>query len=185
LVVPPSLSGNRRHPGRQAASGRVSGPPPHRVAPVTFVNQDWVFSEPYDDAITRMDEPAKAHIRAAYLDYTARMVDWYRASAQSVFGRDIALIALLHASRLNADCVDDLIALLRAKGLATVSLERPCATRPIARPTPMRARRAPIDAMLCRHTTPPGGPRLCRTARRHCRHLCPAGQRLRRNGTGA
>ncbi|MDE1914940.1 MAG: polysaccharide deacetylase family protein [Sphingomonadales bacterium] len=96
----------------------------YRVAPVTMVSQDWIFSEPYDDALTRHDTAAQAHIRAAYLDYTTRMVDWYRASARSVFGRDIPLVALLHGSRLNADVIGDLARLYRKSGLRTVSLSR-------------------------------------------------------------
>lgn len=94
----------------------------YRVAPVTLVSQDWIFSEPYDDAITRQDRAAQDHIRAAYLTYTARMVGWYRASARSVFGRDIPLVALLHGSRLNADVIGDLGAIYRRSGLRAVSL---------------------------------------------------------------
>jgi peptidoglycan/xylan/chitin deacetylase (PgdA/CDA1 family) len=96
----------------------------YRVAPVTMVAQDWIFSEPYDDAITRHDAAAQSHIRAAYLDYTARMVTWYRASARSVFGRDISYVALLHGSRLNADTIGDLAHIYRRSGLRTVSLTR-------------------------------------------------------------
>lgn len=96
----------------------------YRVAPVTMVSQDWIFSEPYDDALTRHDTAAQAHIRAAYLDYTARMVDWYRASARNVFGREIPLVALLHGSRLNADTIGDLAGIYRKSGLRTVSLSR-------------------------------------------------------------
>ena len=96
----------------------------YRVAPVTMVNQDWIFSEPYDDAMTRHDVGAQAHIRAAYLAYTAQMVGWYRASARSVFGRDIPLVALLHGSRLNADTIGDLARIYRRSGLRTVSLGR-------------------------------------------------------------
>jgi peptidoglycan/xylan/chitin deacetylase (PgdA/CDA1 family) len=96
----------------------------YRVAPVTMVSQDWIFSEPYDDAMIRHDKPAQDHIRAAYLDYTAKMIGWYRASARNVFKRDIPLVALLHGSRLNADTIGDLAAIYRKSGLKTVSLNK-------------------------------------------------------------
>jgi len=96
----------------------------YRVAPITLVSQDWVFSESYDDALTRHDAAEASHIRQSYLTYTGTMVAWYRASAQSVFGRDIPLVALLHASRLNADTIGDLVAIYRRAGLRTVPLAK-------------------------------------------------------------
>ncbi|WP_206237827.1 polysaccharide deacetylase family protein [Novosphingobium terrae] len=96
----------------------------YRVAPITLVSQDWVFSETYDDALTHHDAAEASHIRQSYLSYTAKMVSWYRASAQSVFGRDIPLVALLHASKLNADSLSDLLAIYRRAGLRTVPLAK-------------------------------------------------------------
>jgi peptidoglycan/xylan/chitin deacetylase (PgdA/CDA1 family) len=96
----------------------------YRVAPITLVSQDWVFSETYDDALARHDTAEANHIRQSYLTYTSTMVKWYRASAQSVFGRDIPLVALLHASRLNADTIGDLVAIYRRAGLRTVPLAK-------------------------------------------------------------
>ncbi|WP_068087449.1 polysaccharide deacetylase family protein [Novosphingobium rosa] len=96
----------------------------YRTAPVTLVSQDWVFSETYDDALARHDAAEASHIRQSYLTYTATMVTWYRASAQSVFGRDIPLVALLHASKLNADSIGDLLAIYRRAGLRTVPLAK-------------------------------------------------------------
>lgn len=112
-----TLADKRHVDGFLAAHG-------YRVAPVTMVSQDWIFSEPYDDALAHHDQAAQAHIRASYLDYTAQMVGWYRASARSVFGREIPLVALLHGSRLNADTIGDLARIYRQAGLRTVSLGR-------------------------------------------------------------
>lgn len=94
----------------------------YRVAPVTMENADWQFAYPYDAAMLRGDTADAARIRKAYLDYTARIVPWYRQAAIDVLGREPAFVFLLHATRLNADSVDALSAIFRANRLRPVSL---------------------------------------------------------------
>jgi peptidoglycan-N-acetylglucosamine deacetylase len=96
----------------------------YRVAPVTLENSDYVFALPYDDAILRHDSVAAMRIRRAYLDHTAKAVAWYRAAAFRLLGRRPALVFLLHATRLNADTLDDLTVILRRNGLHPVSLDQ-------------------------------------------------------------
>ena len=95
----------------------------YRIAPVTIDASDWEFAEPYDDAIARRDEPGRRRIRAQYLAYTEKTIAWYRSAAHALFGRDISYVMLLHATRLNADCIDDLAAMLKRVKLHPVSLE--------------------------------------------------------------
>ena len=96
----------------------------YRVAPVTMENADWQFATAYDDAMARQDEAAAGHIRRSYLDYTARIVAWYRTAARQLLGREPAYVFLLHASRLNADSFDDLAAIVDRAGLHVVPLDR-------------------------------------------------------------
>jgi peptidoglycan-N-acetylglucosamine deacetylase len=95
----------------------------YRVAPVTMENSDWMFALPYDDAILRGDVADAARIRQSYLDYTAKAVSWYRDAAQSLLGRPLAFVFLLHATRLNADSIDQLAAILKANQLRPVTLD--------------------------------------------------------------
>jgi peptidoglycan/xylan/chitin deacetylase (PgdA/CDA1 family) len=95
----------------------------YRIAPVTIDADDWEFAEPYDDAIARHDEARRLRIRKQYLAYTERTVGWYQGASNALFGRQIAFVMLLHATRLNADCIDDLASILRRRGLRGVSLE--------------------------------------------------------------
>jgi peptidoglycan/xylan/chitin deacetylase (PgdA/CDA1 family) len=95
----------------------------YRVAPVTIDADDWEFAEPYDDAIARHDEARRLRIKKQYLEYTDRAVEWYQGASDAMFGRQIAFVWLLHATRLNADCIDDLAAILRRRNLQAVSLE--------------------------------------------------------------
>jgi peptidoglycan/xylan/chitin deacetylase (PgdA/CDA1 family) len=96
----------------------------YRVAPVTIENADWMFALAYDDAVLRGDASRAAQIRQSYLDYTAKMAVWYRNAALVLFDRRPALVFLLHATRLNADSIDQLAAILQANDLQPVTLER-------------------------------------------------------------
>jgi len=96
----------------------------YRIAPVTIDADDWEFAEPYDDAIARKDAARQRRIKAEYLAYTARRIQWSIKSGRILFGRDIAQVMLLHCTRLNADSIDDLVALFRRFHLKPVSLDR-------------------------------------------------------------
>jgi peptidoglycan/xylan/chitin deacetylase (PgdA/CDA1 family) len=94
----------------------------YRTAPVSMENSDWQFALIYDDAVMRGDQAGAAKIRQAYLDFTKAIVPWYRQAALDVLGRRPAFVFLLHATRLNADALDDLAAIFRANGLSFTSL---------------------------------------------------------------
>ncbi len=96
----------------------------YKIAPVTMENSDWLFSEPYDDALARRDDARAARIKAVYLRYTARIIPWYQSAARALLGRPMAYVFLLHASRLNADSLDDIARLLKRNKLHAVTLER-------------------------------------------------------------
>ena len=96
----------------------------YRVAPVTMENSDWEFAEPYAAAILKGDHAQAAHIRAAYLDYTRAIIPWYRRAGVALLGREPAFVFLLHASRLNADSMDELATMLADNHLRSVSLAR-------------------------------------------------------------
>ncbi len=96
----------------------------YRIAPVTMENSDWMFSEPYDDAVARHKARRVAKIRAEYLAYTDRTVAWYQKAGHALFGRDMAFVMLLHDARLNADCIDDLAGIFRRHGLTPVTIDQ-------------------------------------------------------------
>jgi len=95
----------------------------YRVAPVTMENSDWMFAPPYDDAVLRGDEADAARIRQSYLDYTAKVVSWYRDAGRKLLGRPLSFVFLLHATRLNADSIDQLAAILRDNHLHPTTLD--------------------------------------------------------------
>jgi peptidoglycan/xylan/chitin deacetylase (PgdA/CDA1 family) len=94
----------------------------YRTAPVTMNAEDWEFAAVYDDAIAHHDKVRRNLIRDQYLRHLERSIAWDRRAAMALFGRDIAYVLLLHATRLSADCMDEVAALLRRDGLQPVSL---------------------------------------------------------------
>jgi peptidoglycan/xylan/chitin deacetylase (PgdA/CDA1 family) len=95
----------------------------YRIAPVTIDADDWEFAEPYDDAIARHDEARRLRIKQQYLRYTERTVAWCQKASNALFGRQIAFVMLLHATRLNADSIDELSDILKRRKLKGVTLE--------------------------------------------------------------
>ncbi|MFC3069448.1 polysaccharide deacetylase family protein [Phenylobacterium soli] len=116
LETGPTLADQRRIEAWLAANG-------YRIAPVTVVNSDDQFALPYDEAILKGDRGAAAAIQGEYLAYTAICLDWYRKAALELLGRRPDLVMLLHASRLNADSLGDLAAMLRTRGLTPSPLD--------------------------------------------------------------
>jgi len=94
----------------------------YRSAPVTIDPDDWEFAEPYDEAVQHHDRVRQEQIRAEYLTHMAGTIDWSRKAAMALFGRDIPLVALMHATRLNADCMDRIAALYVERGIRFTSL---------------------------------------------------------------
>jgi len=94
-----------------------------RVAPVTVDNQEWVYAYVYHRGLERGDSALARRVSAAYLDHVDDAFAYFEARSREVLGREIPQVLLLHANRLNADLLDDLLARLRARGYRFVGLE--------------------------------------------------------------
>jgi len=106
----------------------------YRVAPVTIDNQEWIFARAYDHALARGDRPLADRIAAAYLEYMERVFGYYETQSVAILGYEVPQILLLHANRLNADTVDDFVAMVTARGYEIIpideALEDPAYARP-------------------------------------------------------
>lgn len=94
----------------------------YRLAPCTIDNTDYEFNLTYTLAIARQDKPTAAKVRADYIAYTAAEIDWYTALDKQVFGYEPPHVMLLHDSPLNADTVEEVLALFEERGYRFVSL---------------------------------------------------------------
>jgi peptidoglycan/xylan/chitin deacetylase (PgdA/CDA1 family) len=95
----------------------------YRVTPHTIENSDFIFTVPYSRALQRRDEAELKRLRAAYLDYTLAAIEFAEKIAPQIFGREIAQTLLLHVNDINADCLDELLQRLRARGYEFVTLD--------------------------------------------------------------
>ena len=96
----------------------------YRIHPVTIDNMDWLFNKAYIEALRREDDAAAARIRAEYVPYMDRMFEFTEGYSREIVGREIPQVLMLTAGALNADCFEDLAAMVRRRGYAFVSMEK-------------------------------------------------------------
>jgi peptidoglycan/xylan/chitin deacetylase (PgdA/CDA1 family) len=96
----------------------------YKPAPMTFENDDWMYSDLYDDAFAKNDHAEMAKLRNAYLEESAQHVVFIELSSDQSFHRQIAQIADLHVNQLNADALEDLLTLLEHHGYTFIPLEK-------------------------------------------------------------
>jgi hypothetical protein len=92
-----------------------------RLAPCTIDNSDYLFNQAYVRMLSEHDSAA-VRLRAEYLSYTSAEIDYYAALGRQVFGYEPPEIMLLHDNRLNADMINELLALFEQKHYTFVSL---------------------------------------------------------------
>ena len=63
-------------------------------------------------------------LREAYLDFTIAALDFAERLSPEIFGREIPETLLIHANDLNADCLDELLKRLGARGYRFVTLDQ-------------------------------------------------------------
>jgi peptidoglycan/xylan/chitin deacetylase (PgdA/CDA1 family) len=95
----------------------------YQVTPHTIENSDFVFTAPYSRAVQRGDEAEAQRLRAAYLDHTIAATAFAEKIAPQIFGREIPQTILLHANDINADCLDELLQRLSARGYQFIALD--------------------------------------------------------------
>jgi peptidoglycan/xylan/chitin deacetylase (PgdA/CDA1 family) len=94
----------------------------YRLAPCTIDNSDWEFTWAYVKMLAKHDDTSIAKLRAEYLAYTSAEIDYYAALNKQVLGYEPPEIMLLHANQLNAEMLDEVLALFEKKGYRFVSL---------------------------------------------------------------
>jgi peptidoglycan/xylan/chitin deacetylase (PgdA/CDA1 family) len=114
------------HAGKDAATRRalekfLAGHH-YRIAPVTLDNSDWMFAAVYAPAL-KTDPALAVRVRETYLAYMESIFAFFEQRTREVVGRDIPQTLLIHASRLNADAMPALLAMMRRRGYQFVSLD--------------------------------------------------------------
>lgn len=94
------------------------------VAPVTIDNEDYLFALAYARAERKRDTSLMKRIGIDYVTYLGNKLHYYEKQSTILFGRNINQILLLHASKLNSDFLDSIIALFKENNYAFVSMDK-------------------------------------------------------------
>ena len=94
----------------------------YQLATCTIDTSDYIFAAAYARAVGSNESIMAAQIRREYLVYSATEIDYYAALNRLVLGYEPAEVMLIHDSLLNADSIDDLLALFRDRGYKFVRL---------------------------------------------------------------
>ena len=92
----------------------------YRVAPITIDNYDYIFAKAYDLA----NAAERPRIAKAYVEYMTAVVAFYEQQSVAIVGREIRQTLLIHASAINADTIDDVATMLKARGYSFITLDR-------------------------------------------------------------
>lgn len=93
------------------------------VTPHTIENSDFIFNVGYVRALNGNDRAMAAKLRAAYLDFTLAATEFAERVSPDIFGREISQTLLLHANDINADCLDEMLKRLEARGYRFITLD--------------------------------------------------------------
>lgn len=95
----------------------------YEVAPVSIDNAEWIFARAYDIALDRSDTQLATDVIETYVTYMDDIFAYFEEQSDVIVGRQIKQILLLHANRLNADALPQLIDAIRARGYRFIDLE--------------------------------------------------------------
>ena len=93
------------------------------VAPVTIDNDDYLFALAYKRTKDKCDTALMNKIGHDYIAYMEKKLKYYEMQSNNLFGRNINQVLLLHASLLNSDYLDSLIALYKSNNYVFVSMD--------------------------------------------------------------
>jgi len=96
----------------------------YKVAAVTMSFGDYMWNEPYARCEARQDAAAIASLENSYLHAADQSADYYRQLSQSLYGRDIPYVLLMHIGAFDAKMLPRLLSLYRSKGFEFVTLEQ-------------------------------------------------------------
>jgi peptidoglycan-N-acetylglucosamine deacetylase len=95
----------------------------YQVTPHTIDSMDYIFNTCYVHALRNKDAAVAERLREAYLNFTIAATEFAERFAPEIFGREITQTLLLHANDITADCLDEMLSRLAARGYRFVTLD--------------------------------------------------------------
>lgn len=96
----------------------------YRNAPVSLDTSDWRLDDKLVAVLTKNPRADITPIKNAYLAHVWQRAQAYRSLSQTLQGRDIAQVILLHHNLVNALWLGDVIQMFKAKGWAITTPEQ-------------------------------------------------------------
>lgn len=108
----------------------------YTVAPVTIDSDEWVFAAAYQRALSNGDAVNAERIRRTFLEWFDAVIAHYESWSREVVGYELPQVHLLHANRLNADTLDEQIAMFERRGYRFITLDEALDDPAYAQPDP-------------------------------------------------
>lgn len=116
----------------------------YAIAPVSVDNSDWIYARAYQRLLAQTAAAEElAVFRRDYVSYLLDKLHYYEQQAQSLLGEAMPQVLLLHANRLNAEALPELLAQIREAGWRFVGIEQALAHSAYRRPDAYRGRFGP------------------------------------------
>jgi peptidoglycan/xylan/chitin deacetylase (PgdA/CDA1 family) len=95
----------------------------YQMTACTIENTDWMFTRAYELMLDRHDMKSARRLRTDYLEFTEKVIEYYGRLSQQIFGHEIPQVFVLHANRLNADTLDQILKVFEKLNYRFVTLE--------------------------------------------------------------
>ena len=95
----------------------------YKIAEVTMDWEDYLWNFAASRCLDKHDAKAMQWLHDSYLKTASTYIDFDRALAQQVYGRDINHVLLLHLGAYSTTILPEMFDLLKTKGLKIVTLE--------------------------------------------------------------
>jgi peptidoglycan/xylan/chitin deacetylase (PgdA/CDA1 family) len=92
------------------------------LTPFTVEHSDYAFDRAFVAAEAAVDAERAERVRSAYLSHLDTVFDFFEGLSERIFRRQIAQILLVHANRLNAVSLDEMLERIEARGYEFISL---------------------------------------------------------------
>ena len=94
----------------------------YKVAAVTMSFGDYQWNEPYARCRAKGDSTAVASLESSYLEAADASIRYDRNLSQTLYGRDIPYVLLMHVGAFDAEMLPRLLALYRSRSFQFVTL---------------------------------------------------------------
>lgn len=94
----------------------------YKVGTCTIETADWLFNIAYGKMLAQHDKASAARLRRDYLAFVAAQVDYFDRLDRQVLGYDAPQVLIIHDDQLNADVIDQVLAILESRHYRFITL---------------------------------------------------------------